>query len=66
MIDSFLRYKNKSERGPVIKVMEHFLSILHNRCVSLMKDDSAESCVMQSKILKIFKSLIQVREGFIE
>eukprot|EP00112_Aurelia_sp_Birch-Aquarium-sp1_P018256 Seg4332.3 transcript_id=Seg4332.3/GoldUCD/mRNA.D3Y31 product=Importin-7 protein_id=Seg4332.3/GoldUCD/D3Y31 len=53
-------YKNKSDRGPVIKVMEHFLSILHNRCVSLMKDDSAESCVMQSKILKIFKSLIQL------
>ena len=38
-----------------------FLPILNSRCVSLIKDDSAESCVMQSKILKIFKSLIQVR-----
>jgi len=53
-------YKNKNDRGPVLKVMEMFLPILNSRCVSLIKDDSAESCVMQSKILKIFKSLIQL------
>ncbi|XP_065070384.1 importin-7-like [Rhopilema esculentum] len=53
-------YKNKTDRGPVLKVMEMFLPILHSRCVGLMKDDTAESCTIQAKILKIFKSLIQL------
>eukprot|EP00794_Sanderia_malayensis_P018281 gene18281-20104_t len=53
-------YKNRNDREPILKIMVVFLPILHSRCVSLMKDDSAESAVMQSKLLKIFKSLIQL------
>ena len=58
---SSCRFKHKQEKGAFIQLMQVFLPILHNRCVSLMKDESAAAALIQAKILKIFRGLIQVR-----
>ena len=54
------RFKRTEDRGPIEEVMAVFLPILHSRCTSLIKDDSAESSLLLTKVFKIFRGLIQV------
>ena len=53
-------FKRKEEREPIESVMHIFLPILQNRCTSLVKDESAESFLLITKVFKIFNALIQL------
>merc|ERR1711881_182052 len=53
-------FKRKEEREPIENVMQVFLPILQSRCTSLVKDDSAESFLLITKVFKIFNALIQL------
>ncbi|XP_057289833.1 importin-7-like [Hydractinia symbiolongicarpus] len=53
-------FKRKEDRGPIEDVMNVFLPILQNRCSSLVKDNSAESFLLITKVFKIFRALIQL------
>ncbi|XP_012566342.1 importin-7 isoform X1 [Hydra vulgaris] len=53
-------YKKQEDRGPIDSVMEVFLPILHSRCTSLVKEDTADSYLLLTIVFKIFRSLIQL------
>jgi len=53
-------FKRKEEREPIENVMNIFLPILLSRCTVLVKDDSAESFLLITKVFKIFNALIQL------
>jgi len=53
-------FKRKEEREPIETVMVIFLPILQSRCTSLVKDDSADSFLLITKVFKIFNALIQL------